>query len=79
MKTRIDLMAEAVAGIATALQTDGLLRFISFILTAISVMISIAFTLYKWHKKALEDGRITTDELSELVDELGKYNEKLKG
>ena len=79
MKARIDLLTEAVAGVATALQTDEYLRIISFALTCISVTLSVAFTVFKWYKTAKADGRITTDELTELVEELGKYNDKLKG
>ena len=78
MKTRIDFMTEAVAGVATALQTDEYLRIISFALTCISVTLSLAFTVYKWYKASKADGRITTDELDELVDELEKYNERIK-
>ena len=78
MKLRIDFMTEAVASVATVLQTDEYLRIISFALTCVSVTLSVAFTIYKWYKASKADGHITTDELIELVDELGKYNEKLK-
>ena len=78
MKTRIDIITEAVAGVFTALQPDELLRYISLGLTCISVIASLCFTIYKWHKTAVEDGRITTDELAELVDELGKHANEMK-
>lgn len=78
MKTRIDFITEAVAGFATAMQPDEILRYISLFLTCISVVISLTFTIYKWHKQAKADGRITTDELAELVDELGKHAEEIK-
>lgn len=78
MKTRIDIFGEAVAGVCTALQPDELLRYISLGLTCVSVIASLCYTIYKWHKSAKEDGRITTDELAELVDELGKHADELK-
>ena len=78
MKLRIDFITEAVASVATVMQTDQYLRIISFALTCISVTLSVAFTVYKWYKASKADGQITTEELTELVDELGKYNEKLK-
>ena len=78
MKTRVDIIMEAVAGVGIALQPDELMRYISLGLTCISVVISLAFTLYKWYKAAKADGRITTDELAELVDELGKHAEEIK-
>ena len=77
MKARIDYITEAVAGLFTAIQPDEILRYISLALTCVSVIASLAFTIYKWHKQAKADGRITTDELAELVDELGKHAEEL--
>ena len=79
MKTRVDFITEAVAGVATVLQTDEYLRLMSFALTCISVTLSLAFTVYKWYKTAQQDERITIDELSDLIDELEKYSKKYKG
>lgn len=70
MKTRIDFILEAIAGVSTIVQPDELLRVISLALTCISVIISIAFTIYKWYKTAKADGHIDAEEVKELVDDI---------
>lgn len=70
MKTRIDFITEAVAGISIVLQPDEILRIVSFILTCLSVLISVAFTVYKWYKEAKRDGKIDADEVDDLVNKI---------
>lgn len=70
MKTRIDFITEAVAGISTVLQPDEALRIVSLVLTCLSVAISVAFTIYKWYKEAKRDGKIDADEVDDLVNKI---------
>lgn len=56
--------------IFTALQTNEIMQYISLALTILSTLFAIAFTIYKWYKKATEDGKITKDEVKELEDDL---------
>lgn len=70
MKTRIDFITEAVAGISSVLQPDEVLRIVSLILTCLSVLISVAFTVYKWYKEAKRDGKIDADEVDDLVNKI---------
>ena len=58
----------ALGTILTALQTNEVFQYISLALTILSTLVAIAFTIYKWWKKANEDGKITPEE----IDELGK-------
>lgn len=58
----------AFGTILTALQTNEVFQYISLALTILSTLVAIAFTIYKWWKKANEDGKITPEE----IDELGK-------
>ena len=67
MKTRIDYICEATAGVGTILQPDEILRIVSMILTCISVIVSLCFTLYKWHKEAKKDGKIDNNEVDEAI------------
>lgn len=64
------IAGNSVAVIFTAVQQNQILQTISFILTIISVIITIAFTIYKWYRKAKADGKITPDEIKELHDDL---------
>lgn len=70
MKTRIDFITEAVAGISTVLQPDEVLRIVSLVLTCLSVAISVAFTIYKWYKEAKGDGKIDANEVDDLVNKI---------
>lgn len=58
----------ALGTILTAIQTNEVFQYISLALTILSTLVAIAFTIYKWWKKANEDGKITPEE----IDELGK-------
>lgn len=56
--------------ICTAIQPDEVFRYISLGLTILSTLVAMAFTIWKWWKKASEDGKITTDEINELQDSI---------
>lgn len=62
----------------TAVQTDRLLSYISLALTILATIVSIAFTIYKWYNKAKADGKITKDEIDDLIDELSDNDKKEK-
>lgn len=49
---------------------------ISWVVTLIVGIITIAFTLYTWYKAAKKDGQITKEEVKELTDELNKIKNK---
>ena len=68
MKTRIDYICEATASVGVVLQPDEILRIISLVLTCISVLISLCYTLYKWHKDASKDGKIDNKEIIEAIN-----------
>ena len=78
MKTRIDFICEATAGVGTILQTDKILQTISMILTCISVFVSLCFTLYKWFKSASKDGKITKDEIDEAIKTTKEHVDKIE-
>ena len=66
--------------ICTALQTDEVFRLIQLGLTILSTLVAIAFTIWKWWKKAKQDGKITSDEVNELIDDVNNViNDKEKG
>ena len=49
-------------------QTKELLQIIQFIVGILCGLVTLAFTIYKWYNKAKRDGKITMDEVEELVD-----------
>ena len=68
--------ADILGAVFTAVQTDATLQIISLVLTIIATAFSIAFTIYKWWKSAKADGKITKDEIDELIDELNRKDMK---
>ena len=68
--------ADILGAVFTAVQTDTTLQIISLVLTIIATAFSIAFTIYKWYKSAKADGKITKDEIDELIDELNRKDMK---
>lgn len=68
MKEHLDLFGIGIQAILTAVQTDEVLRWISFGFTLFSVILNIAYNVWRWYRKSNEDGKITKDEVDELVD-----------
>lgn len=68
MKEHLDILGIGLQAIFTAIQTDEVLRWISFGFTLVSVILTIAYNIWRWYRKSKEDGKITMDE----VDELGE-------
>ena len=57
----------AISSVFTALQTNQTWQLVCLILTALSIAVTTAFTLYKWIKMAKADGKITREEIEEGV------------
>lgn len=72
MNKDYNYIANAFGVIFSAIQTNEVLSWISWGLTLIATIVSLAFTIYKWWKKAIADGEITKDELEELGDDVIK-------
>ena len=68
MKEHLDILGIGLQAIFTAVQTDEVLRWISFGFTLLSVILTIAYNIWRWWKKSKEDGKISMKE----VDELGE-------
>ena len=68
MKEHLDILGIGLQAIFTAVQTDEVLRWISFGFTLLSVILTIAYNIWRWYRKSKEDGKISMKE----VDELGE-------
>ena len=77
MRNTTEFIASAsgtgIAAVGTALQTDQVLMYISLaitiaggIITLITGIFGLAARIRAWHKKAMEDGKITKEEVHEL-------------
>ena len=78
MKEHLDILGIGLQAIFTAVQTDEVLRWISFGFTLLSVILTIAYNIWRWYRKSKEDGKITMNEVDELVDIVKDGSETLK-
>lgn len=62
-------------GVMTMLQTNETFQLIQAILSIVALIITILYTVWKWYRKASQDGKITKDEVDELFDDLDKIKE----
>lgn len=65
---RIDYILDGIAvGLGVA-QVNEIMQIFQLALGVLATIISIAFSLYKWWKKAKADGKITDEEINEAID-----------
>lgn len=68
----------ALASVLTVVQTNEIFQLVSLILTCIATVLAIAFTIYKWVKKAKADGKIDAEEVEELAEIIKDGAESIK-
>lgn len=64
-KNIVGWVASGVAGVFTTIQENPVIQIISFCLTILSVLVSLAYTLWKWYRRAKADKKITEEEVEE--------------
>ena len=82
MKHDYNYLGNAVGIVFSAIQSNEVLSIISWVMTILATCVSIAFTLYKWWKKASADGKIDEqeiDELGNIVDDITKKGTRTDG
>lgn len=68
-----EIVGFAGSGISTVLtitQTNEVFQLIQLIFSILAFLVTIAYTFWKWYKKAKQDGKITPEEVEELFDNL---------
>ena len=78
MKEHLDILGIGLQAIFTAVQTDEVLRWISFGFTLLSAILTIAYNIWRWYRKSKKDGKITMNEVDELVDIVKDGSDTLK-
>lgn len=49
---------------------------ISWVVTLVVALVTLGFTIWSWYKKAKSDGKITQDEVEELIDKIKDTTKK---
>lgn len=57
-----------IAAVSTITQTNEILQVVQIVITCIAAAVSLAYTLWKWYKKAKQDGKIDKKEQEECID-----------
>ena len=78
MKENLDILGIGIQAILTAVQTDEVLRWVAFGFTIFSVILNIAYNIWRWWRKSKEDGKISMNEVDELVDIVKDGSHSLK-
>ena len=68
----LDWLGCGTGVVLTAVQTNEIFQTISLILTCIATLLTIAYNIYRWYKKATEDKKITPEEIKEGIDILNQ-------
>ena len=72
------LVGGTCTGVSYA-SANQILTICGLILTIISTLVSITYVIWKWWKKAKADGKITEDEVDELMEDIHQVtNDKNK-
>ena len=64
--------------ILTGIAAEDVIRIVLLVIGCVSALVSLAFNIYCWYKKAKADGKIDHKEVSELKDILDKGTDDIK-
>jgi len=74
----VSWIGSVVGGVFTATQTNQIFQIVSLIATILSTSVALAYTIWKWWRKAKEDGKISEEEIDNLMDDVHQIVNKDK-
>lgn len=74
----VSAVSSSVCMTLAGLQVDEILRYVNLALAVLSAIVAIAFTCWKWWHEAKKDGRITPDEVKDVLDDVGNIIDDTK-
>ena len=77
-KFRVDYILDLFALTLAGVQVEEILKWVQLAFGILATLISIAFSLWQWWKRAKQDGKITEEEIQEGIEILHKGEEALK-
>lgn len=77
-KFRVDYIFDGIALVFAGIQPEVLFQYIQLGLGILATLISIAFSLWQWWKRAKQDGKITEEEFKEGADIIKNGTNEIK-
>ena len=66
----VSAVSSSVCTMLAGLQVDEMLRYVNLALAVLSAVVAIAFTIWKWWHEAKKDGKITPNEVNDVLDDV---------
>ena len=66
----VGFTGSGISTVLTITQTNEVFQTVQLIFSILAFLVTIAYTVWKWYKKAKQDGKITPEEVEELFDNL---------
>lgn len=67
-KDIFEYVGSGLSIVFTAIQTNEIFQIVSLVLAILTSATTLAYTIWKWYKKAMEDGKIDVDEIKEGIE-----------
>lgn len=74
----VSAVSSSVCTMLAGLQVDEMLRYVNLALAVLSAVVAIAFTIWKWWHEAKKDGKITANEVDDVLDEVNGIIDETK-
>lgn len=62
----------ALETVVTISQTNEVFQTIQIIISALAGAVALAYTIWRWYRNAKKDGKITEDEVDDLLNQITK-------
>lgn len=67
-KFRVDYIFDGIALALAGVQVEEVMKWVQLTLGIIATIVSLAFSIWQWWKRAKKDGKITEEEFKEGVE-----------
>lgn len=74
----VSAVSSSVCTMLAGLQVDEMLRYVNLSLAVLSAVVAIAFTIWKWWHESKKDGKITPNEVNDVLDDVASIIDETK-
>jgi len=74
----VSWVCSGITCVLASISVEQVTNIILLIIGILSALVSLAYNIYVWYNKAKQDGKITTDEVKNLKNEVDKTTTEIK-